>query len=113
MLKGAGLLGALLCLSQTGVAQTFDAREYYHSTHRMGAFQCIRCPKGGFVEGVRHPDDVRARHEFSAIQALCIATYREIDDEYYLLFKLDDRLWPDDGNVAFKVNSWNAECHLK
>ena len=94
-------------------AQSFDVAEYYHSTHRMGAFQCIRCPQGGFLEGIRHPDNVRTRHQFSAVQALCVATYRQIDGETYLHFKLDAELWPDNGQVAFKVNSWNAECYLQ
>ena len=94
-------------------AQTFSPAEYRLSTHRIGAFQCLKCPKGGFIEGVKSGDRSRVRREFSAIQQLCVASYGYVDDELYVYFALDSSVWPDGGSWGLKANSWNAECHLK
>ena len=105
--------GLLSLLSSPARAQVFGVDDYYLSTHRMGAFQCMRCPKGGFIEGVRSGDHGRTRREFSSIQQLCVGKYAYIDGELYAFFNLDDQPWPDDGAWGLKANSWNAECKLR
>lgn len=105
--------GLLSLLSSPARAQVFGVDDYYLSTHRMGAFQCMRCPKGGFIEGVRSGDHSRTRREFSSIQQLCVGKYAYIDGELYAFFNLDDQPWPDDGVWGLKANSWNAECKLR
>ena len=111
----SALIAAALILSALATsvrAQVFGVDDYYLSTHRMGAFQCLRCPKGGFVEGIRNGGQGRVRRGFSSIQQLCVAKYVYFDGELYVFFNLDDQSWPDDGAIGVKANSWNAECSL-
>lgn len=107
-----GLAVGLSPIGQDAGAQVFDVDKYYFSTHRMGAFQCLQCPNGGFLEGVRNRDHTRIRREFSAIQRLCIGRYMNVDGDQYVFFYLDGEPWPDQGELGVKSSSWNAECVL-
>src|SRR5262245_49587068 len=69
------MLSLLVLMRSPAVAQTFDIDRYYLSTHRMGSFQCLQCPRGGFLEGVRETDQTRILRHFSAIQRLCVSKY--------------------------------------
>ena len=103
----SALAGAALALS--GLCQGVDAQDP-RDVIRMGAFQCLVCPDGGFLEGVRDGDHGRVKEVFGAFKSLCIASYEYIDGELYLRFLLDNRPWPRDGVIGLKANSWNAEC---
>lgn len=103
----------LLAASASSAAQAFAPEKYLLSAHRIGAFQCLRCPLGGFLEGVRSSDQARVRRQFSAIQKLCVVRYGYVGREQFVYFRLDEDLWPDKGVWGLKTNSWNAECRLK
>ncbi len=107
------LVALLVGIPPLAPGQTFSPEEYLLSNHRMGAFQCLRCPKGGFLEGIRSGDNVRIRREFSAIQQLCVGRYSYESGKQYIYFQLDGGGWPDKGAWGLKSSSWNAECHLK
>jgi hypothetical protein len=94
-------------------AQTYSPETYRLSPHRIGAFQCLKSPKGGFIEDIKNGDQTRVRRQFSAIQQLCVATYNYVDDELFVYFSMDGNHWPDGGSWGLKANSWNGECHLK
>ncbi len=106
------LTGAALLSAGASAGQGFAPESYSLSNHRIGAFQCLRCPKGGFLEGVRSGDQVRVRREFSAIQKLCVSKYSPVGSELYVYFSLDGAAWPERGDWGLKASSWNAECHL-
>ena len=112
-IPGLVILTLFILFPAPSGAQVFGVDDYYLSTHRMGAFQCLRCPRGGFIEGIRSGDQGRARREFSSIQELCVGKYTTVDGELFVFFNLDDQPWPDHGAWGLKANSWNAECRLR
>ena len=78
----------------------------------MGAFQCLVCPTGGVLEGIRGEAHGRIRREFGTFKSLCIGRYDYEDGEQFVFFTLDSKAWPDEeGHWGVKSNSWNAECN--
>lgn len=99
------LLAAALALA----AGACPGQDEVRIEERMGAFQCLSCPEGGALTGIlqRHG---RGRREFGPFAQLCVSDYRYIDGQLYVRFKLEGRLWPDDGEFAVQASSWEAVC---
>ena len=56
---------------------------------RMGAYQCLSCALGGFLDGIRSGSHGRIHREFAPGRKLCIAHYEYEDGELYVFFRLD------------------------
>ncbi len=96
------------CVCTAGAAHAQDGPRY---ENRMGAFQCLVCTdSGGALIGVRSESHDRVIRKFGPYKELCVAAYTYIAGELYVSFKLDDRPWPDRGDLSLKASSWNAVC---
>lgn len=111
--RGSGgtlLPGVLTCALFSFVAESPEAQmEDEAPAPRMGAFQCLVCAEGGGLVGIL-PTHGRGRREFDGFQELCVSDYRYIDGELYVRFKLEGKLWPDDGQWTVQASSWEAVC---
>ena len=74
-------------------------------TDRIGAYQCLVCPNGGFLEGVRSGGHGRVHREFPAYKKLCVRLYDYFENELYVHFRLDDEVWPEEGAWTSKEMS--------
>ena len=96
------------CLLASLSAGAQDGPRY---ENRMGAFQCLVCSDhGGTLTGVRSESHDRVIRKFGPYKELCVSAYTYIGGELYVSFKLDDRPWPDRGELSVKASSWNAVC---
>lgn len=59
------------------------------ASRRMGAYQCLPCARGGFLEGIRSGSHGRVRRDFGPERRLCIARYEYLDGEQYIFFRLE------------------------
>ena len=102
----AWAFGCCLCTPLATHAQ--DGPRY---ENRMGAFQCLVCTdNGGALTGVRSESHDRVIRKFGPYKELCVSAYTYIGGELYVSFKLDDKPWPERGNLSVKASSWNAVC---
>lgn len=64
---------------------------------RMGAYQCLDCPFGGFLTGIRQGGHGRVLRKFPPGRRLCAASYQEFDGEQYVFFQLEPMTTKTDG----------------
>ena len=81
----------------------FDATA--EPVNRIGAFQCLVCRNGGFLEGTRSGSHGRIRENFPADKKLCVSLYEYFENELFVHFRLDDQVWPEEGAWTSKQMS--------
>lgn len=92
------LAAALLVVPAVAEAQAEGkGGEPPEPVRRMGAYQCLDCPAGGFLTGIREGGYGRVLREFPPRRRLCVAAYREIDGEQYVYFQLEPMSARTDG----------------
>ena len=85
-------LSCLLMLPIQAIGQDGPPR-----VQRMGAYQCLECPDGGFLTGIRRGGYGRVLRKFPARRQLCVASYQVIDGEQYVFFQLVPTTSKSDG----------------
>jgi len=91
------LVTEMLLSPSASSGHSVSTEEYVRSSQGIGAYQSLRCPEGGFVEGVRSSGGARARRLFSSIQLRCVARHSYVDDKLHVFFTPEGNLCPDGG----------------
>ena len=79
----------------------------------MGAYQCLDCINGGFLQGIRPGGHGRVKRDFPPNRSLCVARYQYIEGEQYVFFQLDKFDPGRDGAWTVKRRSSAAGYNLQ
>ena len=102
-LRASILFSCLLALS----IPTF-AQEEPRPVRRMGAYQCLDCPSGGLLTGIRQGGYGRVRREFPPYRRLCVASYQDVAGEQYVFFQLKPMTSKTDGAWTIRRERSNS-----
>lgn len=94
----------LLSLVLLSPVQTF-AQDDPHPVRRMGAYQCLDCPHGGFLTGIRQRGGGRVLRKFPPQRRLCVASYQDVDGEQFVFFQLQPMTAKTDGAWTIRRES--------